>query len=187
MPRQGTMSTGVVVVRARSGRLAAAASELRRELARTFPTAEPPSVRTVENKLEPELRPWRLGAILFSIFGVLALVVAAVGVYSVMAYSVSQRARDMGIRLALGASGRDILQLVLGEGLRPLLAGVVLGVALVLTLGGFISAMLYATKPSDPRVLASVCSVLLVTGVVGSLVPAWRATRVDPAATLRAE
>jgi putative ABC transport system permease protein len=177
----------VIVVRARSGGTEAALRELRDELARTFPSAEPPEVRSVAGAREPELRAWRLGATLFSAFGVLALVVATIGVYSVMAFSVSQRTHEMGLRIALGAREGQVARLIVGQGVWPIAVGVVIGVALSLAFGRFVAEMLYDTKPGDPLVVASVCALLIGAGASGALVPAWRATRVNPVVALRAD
>ncbi|MEO6878549.1 MAG: ABC transporter permease, partial [Gemmatimonadaceae bacterium] len=161
-----------IVVRgtaAGSGRVAAA---LRTALAREFPTAEPPDVTSAATAREPELRPWRLGATLFSLFGALALIVAALGVYSTLAYAVNQRLHEVGIRMALGARHGQVVRLVLAQGMRALLVGVVAGLVLTVLLGRFVSAMLYDTRTTNSLVLGGAAAVLLVTGIVGSLVPA---------------
>lgn len=177
----------VIIARARAGKTAAAIADIRRELERTFPNGEPPLVTSITSGLEPELRSWRLGATLFSVFGALALLVATLGVYSVMAFSVSQRTHEMGVRIALGARGSQVARLILGQGLWQIVAGVLAGVALALASGRLVSGMLYETKPSDPLVIASVCLLLISAGVIGALLPALRATRVNPVIALRAD
>jgi putative ABC transport system permease protein len=137
--------------------------------------------------LEPELRPWRLGATLFTAFGLLALLVAAVGVYGVIAYSFSQRTHELGIRTALGASVGDTYKLVLGEAMRLTMIGVAAGVLLALALGRLVASLLYATSAKDPLVIAAAAAVLLAVGTAASLLPAWRATKTDPMTVLRAE
>jgi predicted permease len=176
-----------IVVRAAPGRTNRVVAALRDELARQFPTAEPPYVMSGAGAHEPELRPWRVGATLFSLFGVLALVVASLGVYSTLAYSVGQRLHEMGVRIALGAQRPQIMRLVLASGLWSLTIGIVFGIALTVALGRFIASMLYGTRPTDPLVLGGAALLLIVTGLLGSLVPSWRATRVDPAVSLRAD
>lgn len=144
-------------------------------------------VRPLAEAVAPELRPWRLGASVFALFGLLAWIVAAVGTYSVVQFSVSQRRRELGIRIALGAERTDVLALVSREAVRVAVVASGAGVLLVLALGRFVEALLYETSPRDPMVLAGVVLLLLGSSVVASLVPAWRATRVDPVATLRTD
>lgn len=176
----------VVIVRARPDRSGSVAAELRRELIHEFSGAEP-RVRSMAEILEPQLRPWRLGAALFSLLGALALLVAAVGVYSVLAFGVIQRKHEVGVRMALGARSADVLRLVVGEGVRLVVVGVLVGTALALGLGRVVASLLYGVSPRDPLVLATVALTLLVAAVAASLVPAWRAARVDPAIALRSE
>ncbi|HTE46267.1 MAG TPA: FtsX-like permease family protein, partial [Gemmatimonadaceae bacterium] len=137
--------------------------------------------------LEPQLRPWRLGASLFTAFGVLALVVAAIGAYSVIAYSVGQRAHEMSVRVALGAQSGQIVQLVLSYGLRVIAWGIVIGIAAALVFSRVVASMLYNTSTHDPVVVTAVGALLILVAVVASAGPAWRAMRADPAVTLRAE
>jgi putative ABC transport system permease protein len=129
----------------------------------------------------------RFGMLLLLAFGGLALLLAAVGVYGVMAYAVSQRTRELGIRLALGARPGAVRALVLGEGM--LLAGLGIGLGLLgaLALGRFLVGLLYGVRPTDPRVLAAACLLLAGASVVACLVPAVRATRVNPVDALRSE
>ena len=145
------------------------------------------NVRTLEEAVAPELRPWRLGAAVFGLFGALALLVAAVGTYSVMQFSVSQRLHELGVRMALGARRRDLIRLVTAESMRIGVLASLAGVVMVMIAGPLVASLLFRTSPRDPLVLASVVSVLLVSGVLATLLPAWRATRVDPATTLKAE
>ncbi|MEP6493211.1 MAG: ADOP family duplicated permease [bacterium] len=143
--------------------------------------------RTFANVLERELRPWRLGATLFTALGALALVVAAIGVYSVVAYGVSQRIHEMGIRIALGARARDILDLVLSDGLRIVGVGIVIGAVTALALGRLVASLLFGVVPSDPSILIGAIVLMGVVGAVGCLIPGWRAARVDPATALRTD
>jgi predicted permease len=145
------------------------------------------NVRTLEEAVAPELRPWRLGAAVFGLFGALALLVAAVGTYSVMQFSVSQRLHELGVRMALGARRRDLIRLVTAESMRIGLLASLTGVVMVMIAGPLVASLLFRTSPRDPLVLASVVSVLLVSGVLATVLPAVRATRVDPATTLKAE
>jgi putative ABC transport system permease protein len=121
------------------------------------------------------------------VFGALALLVAAIGLYSVMSYSVAQRTHEFGVRLALGASPRRIVRTVLGDGLGVVGAGMLLGLALALLGGRFLAPMLYQTSVRDPAVFAVVSAVLLAAALAAGLIPARRATRVDPLEALRAD
>jgi len=129
----------------------------------------------------------RFGMLLLLAFGGLALLLAAVGVYGVMAYAVSQRTRELGIRLALGARPGAVRALVLGEGMLLAGLGIGLGLAGALGLGRLLVGLLYGVRPTDPRVLATVCLLLAGASVVACLVPAVRATRVNPVDALRSE
>jgi hypothetical protein len=137
--------------------------------------------------LAPQYRPWRLGATLFSAFGILTLVVAAIGVFSSVTYAVSQRRHEFGVRLALGARSVDVLRLVMREGVAAVAVGIALGAGVSLALGRVVAALLYETSPRDPLVLGAVCVVLLVVAVLASAAPARWAARVDPIEALRAE
>ena len=141
----------------------------------------------LQESVDPELRPWRLGAGVFTAFGLLALVIAAVGLYSVLAYLVAQRTHEMGVRVALGASRGDVLRLILGEGLRVTAVGVALGLLAALAVGRLLGGMLVDVSARDPLVLGGVSAVLLVVAGLASAVPAWRATRVDPGSALRVD
>jgi predicted permease len=176
-----------LLVRAAPGRVAEVTTRLRSVLRTIFPGAEPPYVKTVSSLVEPELRPWRLGAALFGVFGGLALLVAAIGVYSAMAYSVNERIGELGIRAALGASGANILALIVGDAARMVGAGIVCGLALSVAGGRLVSTLLYATSPHDPLVLGLGAVVLAALAIGSSAVPAWRAARADPMSALRAD
>jgi putative ABC transport system permease protein len=133
------------------------------------------------------MRSWQLGATMFAVFGALALVLAAVGLYSVVAYSVAQRMHEMGVRVALGAQARDVIGLVVGEGLRVVGPGIALGGTIALLAGRWIAPLLFNVSPKDPSVFASVVGTLLAVAVVGSWLPALRAAHVDPNEALRAD
>jgi len=137
--------------------------------------------------LEPNVRPWRLGATMFALFGGLALLLAAVGLYSVIAYNVTQRSHELGVRIALGAQGRDVLRLVVGSGLRVAIAGIVIGGGIALVAGRFIAPLLYRVSPNDPLIYVTAAVTLLAVAMLASLIPARRATRVDPNVALRAD
>ncbi|HEX3236410.1 MAG TPA: ABC transporter permease [Gemmatimonadales bacterium] len=129
----------------------------------------------------------RFNMSLLTLFGLLAMILAAVGVYGVMAYGVSQRTRELGIRLALGARSSSVQALVLRDGLVMTLSGLGLGVLGALGLSRLLTTLLYGVSPSDPRVLGAAVLVLAVVSTIACLVPAIRATRVNPIDALRAE
>ena len=134
-----------------------------------------------------ELRPWRLSATIFAIAGLLALLVASIGVYSVISYTFGQRTHEIGVRIALGATGQRVARLVVGEGVRIVIAGVCIGASIALALGKVVAASLYGTTPRDPVVLVGAALTLTVVAVIACIVPATRAMRVDPMEALRSE
>jgi len=160
---------------------------VRRALQEVVPGFAYVSTHTLDSIIAPEMRSWRLGATMFTIFGVLALLVAAIGLYSVVAYDVSQRTRELGVRVALGASAAAVLRLVVGEGVRVVVIGLALGAAVALALASRVSPLLYQVSAKDPVTYAGVVGILLVVAIVASLAPALRAARVDPNVALRAD
>ena len=176
----------VVFVRTRGASIAHA-DAIRRELQKLMPGAGYVSVTPMREVIDPSQRSWQLGATMFLVFGVLALVLAAVGLYSVIAYGVAQRTQEIGVRIALGAGVRDVVRLVLGEGVRFALAGVALGATVALGASRWLGPLLFSVSPSDPWVYGIVAVVLLVTAVLASAIPAFRASRVDPNVALRAD
>jgi predicted permease len=160
---------------------------IRREVLALDPGVRYVAMRTMQDVIDPQVRPWKLGATMFSVFGVLALAVAAVGLYSVIAYLVSQRTRELGVRIALGAQSTAIARLILGYGLGTASLGLAMGIGLALLAGRWVEPLLFDATPRDPIIFTTVVAVLLVVATVASLVPAWRAARVDPIEALRAE
>ena len=134
-----------------------------------------------------ETLPFRLGAAMLGVFGVLALLLAAVGVYGVISYDVGQRTREIGVRMALGARAADVASLVIRDGLRMVAIGGAIGTAVALAGGGVLQPLLYATSPHDPIVLVGVAVVLLIAATVACFIPARRAMRVDINAAIREE
>jgi ABC-type lipoprotein release transport system permease subunit len=175
-----------LIVRSAPMNQARVAAELTSELRRAFPAGYA-EVQRLSEMLEPEYRPWRVGAALFTSFGALALIVAIVGIYSTVSYGVTQRMHEFGVRIALGARVADVLRLVLGDGLRVVSLGVAIGVALALVSGRLIAALLYGIEPSNPIVIAVVSIVLLLAAAIATVVPALRAGRADPITALRSD
>jgi putative ABC transport system permease protein len=123
----------------------------------------------------------------FTTFGVLALTLAAVGLYSVIAYGVTQRKHELGVRLALGAGQPRVVALVLMEGLRIAAAGVAIGSVIALCAGRWIGPLLFDRGPRDPRVFGVVVTTMLVVAAAASLIPAARAARLDPKTSLQSD
>jgi predicted permease len=144
-------------------------------------------VHTMDERISDSLITRRSPMLVSMGFGLVALFLAAVGIYGVLAYMVAQRTKEIGIRMALGGSTKKIFRLVLGEGLLLLGAGFVIGLAGTVVLSRYLAAELFGIRPLDPFVLASVASILAAVALVASVLPAQRATRVDPIVALRQE
>ncbi|HEX9564788.1 MAG TPA: ABC transporter permease [Gemmatimonadaceae bacterium] len=129
----------------------------------------------------------RVFGTMFMIFGLIALFLASVGLYAVMSFSVSRRVREVGIRMALGAQGRDVVRMIFGQGAWQLGVGLVLGLGLAATVAQLMQVILFDVQPRDPATFAGVAVVLAVAGLAACMIPARRATRVDPLVALRAE
>jgi ABC-type antimicrobial peptide transport system permease subunit len=141
----------------------------------------------IANRLEYWTSPQKFNSLLLSIFAGLALVLAAIGIYGVIAYSVVQRTREIGIRMALGADRTNVLRLILRQGARIGMLGLLLGTAAAYLSTHALSSMLYGVDPHDPLIFAAIAVSLFVVVVMASYIPARRATRVDPLIALRYE
>jgi predicted permease len=144
-------------------------------------------VRTMADRVAESISPQRFNMILLAAFAGLALLLAAVGIYSVLSYAVRQRTREIGVRMALGAQIGDVLRMVVLEGLKPTLLGVGIGLVASIALSRVVSTLIYGVKATDVPTFASVATLLVAVGVFASALPAYRATRVDPLKTLRDE
>ena len=144
-------------------------------------------VRSMEEVLSISLAFQRFLMALMSVFAGLALVLAAVGIYGVIAYSVAQRTHEFGIRMALGATRGEVLRMVIGQGFRLTLLGVAVGLAGAFGLTRFLASMLYGVKPTDPVTFLIVSLALTAVAMLASYIPARRATKVDPVVALRYE
>jgi putative ABC transport system permease protein len=183
---QANPEGGGVFVRVR-GSAEREAESVRRALQKHMPGAAYVTTTPMSEIFAPNIKPWRLGATMFVAFGMLALVLAAIGLYSVIAYNVTQRTHELGVRVAFGAQVRDVIRLVLGEGLRITTIGIVVGVAIALYAGRFVAPLLFRVEPTDPIVFGGVIAILLLTATLAALIPALRAARVDPNVALRTD
>ena len=129
----------------------------------------------------------RFNTILMTVFAVVALLMAAIGLYGVMSYSVTQRTHEIGVRMALGAQKRDVSKLVVGQGMVLTLAGVVLGLGAAYALTRFMSSLLFGVSATDPYTFAAVALLLGAAALIGCAIPAYRAARLEPVTALRAE
>jgi putative ABC transport system permease protein len=184
--RQSNRRGGMIFLRTQST-AAQLAPVIRAEVAaldRDLPLVD---VKMMETRFGDATWRTRMSAWLLGAFSLLALVLAAVGIYGVVSQGVAQRSRELGVRVALGATRRDILRLVLGRAVVFAAAGIVAGLALALPSMRLLTVLLYEVRPGDPAVLATLAAILFTVAVLASYLPARRATRVDPATVLRGE
>jgi putative ABC transport system permease protein len=144
-------------------------------------------VLSMDDVIAQSMSPQRFNMLLLAAFAGLALLLAAVGIYGVLSYSVRRRVREIGIRMALGASQSDILRLVVGDGMKPILMGVALGLTAAVALSRFVASLVFGVPPTDPLTFTAVALLLVTVGIVANTLPAYRATRVEPVRTLREE
>jgi putative ABC transport system permease protein len=163
------------------------AEVIRQVLQREMPGASYVTITPFANVVGHVTRSWRLGATMFAAFGVLALVLAAVGLYAVIAYNVAQRSHEVGVRIALGAQRPAIVWLVVRQGVLLGGLGIVIGAAIALAVAGRIAPLLFAVSPRDPLVYGLVVTVMLAVAIAASAIPAQHAARVDPNVSLRSD
>jgi putative ABC transport system permease protein len=187
LPYRQEVRPALTVVARTSGDPARYVNALR-SVVRSVDTDQPISqVRTMDELLEQSVGQRKLSMLLLTLFSGIALLLASVGIYGVMSYSVAQRAREIGVRIALGAERRDVLRMVLRQGMRLAFAGVALGLVAALVLTRVIASQLYEVQATDPTTFVLVASLLTAVALAANLIPAMRATRVDPAVVLRDE
>jgi putative ABC transport system permease protein len=144
-------------------------------------------VLSMDDVIAQSMSPQRFNMLLLAAFAGLALLLAAVGIYGVLSYTVRRRVKEIGIRMALGASQSDILRLVVGDGMKPILIGVAIGLTVALALSRLVASLVFKVLPTDPLTFTVVAVLLVVVGIVANTLPAYRATRVEPLRTLREE
>jgi putative ABC transport system permease protein len=147
----------------------------------------PPSFRTFSQIYSASLGSRRFNLVIIGFFGVVALLLATAGVFGVMAYSVSRRTREIGVRVALGASSRDVLTMILGQGLRTILVGIAIGIAGAMALTRTVKSLLFGVTATDPLTFAAMILLLVATALLACYIPARRAAKVDPMVALRYE
>jgi ABC-type antimicrobial peptide transport system permease subunit len=144
-------------------------------------------VQPLAERIRSDLLPYRLGATLFSLFAMLALILAAIGVYGVLAYFVTERTQEIGIRSAIGAPRSAVASLVIRQGMAPVLIGLAIGLAVAVAGSSLIGSLLFGIDARDPLTFVAVAVFLLAVALLATLLPAWRAVRVDPLIALRHE
>jgi predicted permease len=160
---------------------------VQKQIASLDPELPVSNVQTMQQAIGDSLGNARFSASLVLTFAVLSLLLASVGLYGVLSYLMTQRTVEIGVRMALGAQREQVVRLMLGDGLRPALYGLALGLAASTGAVRLIQSMLYGTEPFDPVIFAAVSATLLLVAALACLVPAWRASRIDPMQSLRAE
>ena len=184
---QFSPQSGGLFIRVRSGTAKQHLETVRRRLQQEMPGASYVKLTPFSEVMGQQTQSWKLGATMFVAFGVLALVLAAVGLYSVIAYNVSQRQHELGVRVALGAQGPDVIRLVVTDGLKVVGVGVAAGLLIALWAGKFVQPLLFSVSPRDPSVFVLVATTLIGVAIAASWMPARRASRVDPNVVLRSD
>jgi ABC-type antimicrobial peptide transport system permease subunit len=160
---------------------------VRHELQRVMPAQGYVTVQSLGELVDVQRRSWHFGATMFVAFGVLALIVAAVGLYGVLTYNVAQRMHELGVRIALGARPTDVVRLVVGQGVSFAVAGVAIGLGLALLAAQWIQPLLFQQSARDPVTYGGVGALIMLIALLASAVPAFRAIRADPNAALRSD
>ena len=170
-----------------AGSPAVETERMRKALQASMPGSSYVTVRPMESLLDSTYRTWRLGASMFLCFGVLALIVASVGLYGLIGYEVTQRMHELGVRVALGASRQDIVGLVVGRTIKLMIAGIALGGTTAFIAGRWLEPLLFRQSSTDPRVYSLVGATMLLVALVASAAPALRASQADPNRSLRTD
>ena len=178
---------GLVLAVSTASEPAKLAGAVRAELIAEMPNLLITNVSTVERQLEATLLTERLLTSLAVFFGGIALVLASIGLYGVLSYAVARRAHEIGIRIALGATTRRVIRMVMRDALVTVVIGVCAGIPAALALARFAKTMLYGVKPADATSISAAAALLVVVALGADLIPAWRAARVDPVLALKNE
>lgn len=186
LPQAG-IRPSVLFVRLAGDAPADAPAAMRREFLASSSAYRFVRLQTLEEIVAPEVRAWSLGATVFSGLSALAVIMVVVGLFASLSFQVVERRREIGVRIALGASRRNVVVLMMVRAVRWVMAGLALGVFATIVLGGRIEPLLYGVEPTDATVLAGVCAVLPLLTVAATWLPAWRAGSIDPNVSLRRE
>jgi predicted permease len=176
-----------MIVRARDGRADAIAAPVTRALQEIAPDVPFPRVNSFDRLRSPQLKAWRLGATMFSLFGALAFIVSVVGLYGLLTYGIEQRQQEFGIRAALGAQSADIIRIVLKSGLVLVSVGLMIGLSTAAGVARYVGPMLYKVPPRDMLAYAASAGIVLVVTALVTIIPARRASAVAPTTALRSE
>lgn len=160
---------------------------LQKQIAALDPEMPVPDVFTLQQIIERSLGNASLSASLVLAFAILSLMLASVGLYGVLSYLTTQRTGEIGVRIAQGAQREQVMRLMLGDGMRPALYGLALGLAASAGAVRLVESMLYETQPLDPAIFTAVATTLLAVAALACLIPAWKASRINPMQALRNE
>lgn len=163
------------------------ASAIREEIRALDKDQPVDGITTLQALVSRAMAPWRFNAFLFGIFAALAIFLAAVGLFGLIAFSVTERTEEIGVRMALGAQASDVVRLIVRQGMAPALAGLGIGLVVSLALTRLLSSLLYGVSAADAPTYAAISLSLLAVTLLASYIPARRATRVDPLVALRSE
>ena len=183
---RGTVNFASLLVRA-AGDPNLLSLPIQKEMRSLDPDLPAVTVRTMDEIMWGSTEQNRFGLILIGLFALLAVILAAIGLYGVLAYSVGRRAGELGVRMALGADGLAIIRLIVLQGLKPALAGIVVGLLAGSVANGWIRTQVYEVSPGDTAVAATVAVLLIAITLLACIIPAWRASRIDPSSALRSE
>ena len=176
-----------MIVRTGAGDPDAVATAVRRELQALSPDTPFPVVRSYSSLVDPYLRAWKLGAVMFSLFGGLAFIVSMIGLYGLLAYAVAQRRFEFGVRVALGARSAHIARIVISQGVLAMVSGLLIGLAAAAIAGRWTAPLLFEVSPHDVAVYLAVAVVVVVATLLASIAPSRRAATTDPMVALRTE
>jgi predicted permease len=167
--------------------VASAALAVRKTVQSVRPDLPAATITLLRDRAEPQMRPWRLGAMMFTLFGVVALIIAVVGLYGVVSFAAAQRSKEVAIRVALGARPGHVLSVIAGEGVAAVVAGLLFGTVAAAAMSTWVGKLLFQTSARDPTIFLGVSVILLVVAAIASVIPTRRVLNRSPAAVLRTE